>query len=73
MTVSAYIVLNNITGNAWAYNSIATRNGGTTVQNGNQNFIYPPITLGGALDRIQLITGNGTDTFDAGSVNIFYE
>lgn len=29
--------------------------------------------LSGALDRIRLTTVNGTDTFDAGSVNIMYE
>jgi len=31
------------------------------------------ITLGGTLDRIRLTTVNGTDTFDAGEVNIMYE
>lgn len=30
-------------------------------------------TLSGTLDRIRLTTVNGTDTFDAGSVNILYE
>lgn len=30
-------------------------------------------TLGGALDRIKLTTANGTDTFDAGSINILLE
>jgi len=30
-------------------------------------------TLSGTLDRIRLTTVNGTDTFDAGSVNIMYE
>lgn len=29
--------------------------------------------LGGALDRIRLTTANGTDSFDAGTINIFYE
>jgi len=29
--------------------------------------------LSGTLDRIRLTTVNGTDTFDAGSVNIMYE
>ena len=73
MTMSSVVVLNNITGNVWAFCSTATRNGGTTVQNGYQNFTGLPLTLSGALDRIQLLTVNGTDTFDAGSVNIFYE
>ena len=31
------------------------------------------ITLGGVLDRVRITTVNGTDTFDAGSVNILYE
>jgi hypothetical protein len=30
-------------------------------------------TLSGALDRISVTTANGTDTFDAGSINILYE
>ena len=31
------------------------------------------LTLAGTLDRVRLTTVNGTDTFDAGSVNIMYE
>ena len=31
------------------------------------------VTLSGALDRVRLTTFNGTDAFDAGSVNIMYE
>jgi hypothetical protein len=30
-------------------------------------------TLSGTLDRVRITTVNGTDTFDAGSINIFYE
>ena len=30
-------------------------------------------TLSGTLDRIRITTVNGTDTFDAGSINIMYE
>jgi hypothetical protein len=29
--------------------------------------------LSGALDRVRITTVNGTDTFDAGSINILYE
>ena len=52
----------------------------------SQGMIYPSVAatlvisdtgvspaLGGALDRVRLTTLNGTDTFDAGSVNILYE
>lgn len=31
------------------------------------------VTLGGALDRVRITTVNGTDTFDAGTINISYE
>ena len=31
------------------------------------------VTLSGTLDRLRLTTVNGTDTFDAGSVNILFE
>lgn len=31
------------------------------------------ITLSGTLDRVRITTANGTDTFDAGSINIMYE
>ena len=31
------------------------------------------VTLGGTLDGIQIVTANGSDTFDLGSVNIIYE
>jgi len=30
-------------------------------------------TLSAQLDRIRITTVNGTDTFDAGSINIMYE
>ena len=31
------------------------------------------LSLGGTLDRVRITTVNGTDTFDAGSINILYE
>lgn len=31
------------------------------------------VTLSGALDRVRITTVNGTDTFDAGTINIAYE
>lgn len=31
------------------------------------------VSLAGALDRVRITTVNGTDTFDAGSINILYE
>ena len=63
-----HLVLTNISGNIW----VASGQIGFVTRsiivwtNGNQS-------LSGALDRIVLTTVNGTDTFDAGSVNIMYE
>ena len=31
------------------------------------------VALGGALDRVRITAQNGTDTFDAGTINILYE
>jgi hypothetical protein len=55
----------------------------TWVENGNMTYTNANSTgwssagnspaLGGALDRIRITTVNGTDTFDAGSINILYE
>jgi hypothetical protein len=39
----------------------------------NNIFVSGSKTLSDTLDRIRLTTVNGTDTFDAGSVNIMYE
>jgi hypothetical protein len=62
------MTITNITGNTWVgqgnYMLTTSTNGGVAVGN---------ITLGGVLDRVRLTTVNGTDTFDAGSVNILYE
>jgi hypothetical protein len=35
--------------------------------------LYGSKTLSGTLDRVRITTVNGTDTFDAGSINIAYE
>ena len=72
-TSSGVITLYNITGNVWSYAATMTRNGGTTAQNGVQTTVYIPLTLSGVLDQVQLLSSNGTDTFDAGSINILYE
>jgi hypothetical protein len=31
------------------------------------------VALSGTLDRVRITTVNGTDTFDAGTINILYE
>jgi hypothetical protein len=60
--------LTNFSGNTWMF----VGNGNTKGEN-NVAFVSGQIALTGTLDRIRLTTVNGTDTFDAGSVNIMYE
>jgi hypothetical protein len=57
-----------VNGNIWVYSSITIPN---VVNNGS--YASGGVTLSGTLDRVRLTTVNGTDTFDAGSVNILYE
>lgn len=40
---------------------------------GNMQFGAGSMTLAGVLDRVRITTANGTDTFDAGSINILWE
>jgi hypothetical protein len=40
---------------------------------GLMGFIAGTKTTSGTLDRVRVTTANGTDTFDAGSINIIYE
>jgi len=62
------IVFNNLSGNVWtgAGQICRSDNGYTVVSQGVK-------TLSATLDRIRITTVNGTDTFDAGSINILYE
>ena len=62
------IVLSLITGNTWS------ASGCTSISNAANSFLTSgSIALGGTLDRVRITTVNGTDTFDAGSINIMYE
>jgi hypothetical protein len=64
---SATIIQNS--GNAWVFSSVAAATNAT----GNTSIAAGAIILGGTLDRVRITTVNGTDTFDAGSINIMYE
>ena len=59
------IVLVNISGNIW----IASGNTGPSYSAS----LSGGVTLSGTLDRVRITTVNGTDTFDAGTINILYE
>ena len=45
--------------------------GGNSVE--FNNILGGEVTLSGALDQVRITTVSGTDTFDAGSINILYE
>jgi len=62
------IVLTNITSNSWV------ASGNISLSNAGQLFsMAGAVSLSGTLDRVRITTVNGTDTFDAGSINILYE
>ena len=67
--VDSVITIVNITGNAWVYASTAN-----VIVNSNIMVLATgDVTLSGTLDRLRVTTVGGTDTFDAGTVNILYE
>ncbi len=66
---SARIVLEHMGSNVWVESHITsfTNVAGVAQYGSGHN------TLSGTLDRIRITTVNGTDTFDAGSINVLYE
>lgn len=65
---SGIVTLANVTGNTWVSSGCITRSGSTGVL-----VSAGTVSLGGALDRVQLTTAGGANTFDAGTINIMYE
>jgi hypothetical protein len=57
----------NITGNTWVGNGYFYMSGSFATTSAGS------IALSGALDRIRTTSSNGTDTFDAGTINILFE
>ncbi len=67
-TMSGIMTITLFDTNAWV-SSHSAKNSTTLTCNGGGNVT----NIGGTLDRIRITTVNGTDTFDAGTVNLFYE
>ena len=62
------VVLTNITSNTWTENSqLGYSDGAATAQGAGY------LTLSGVLTQVRVTTVNGTDVFDAGTINILYE
>jgi hypothetical protein len=71
-TYGGTAVIANTSSNSWA--GSGSLGGGPTISAGNGGgFGSGSIALASTLDRIRLTTVNGSDTFDAGSINIMYE
>jgi hypothetical protein len=63
---SGQIILTNLTGNTWVCS-------GNLKISSYVSWGAGDVALSGTLDRVIITTSNGTDTFDAGSINILYE
>jgi hypothetical protein len=63
------LILNLLSSNTWTGSGQFAHTGTTT----SASTMGASPALSGALDRIRITTVNGTDTFDAGSINILYE
>lgn len=65
-TLTAVFVLTNLTGNTWMGQGSGLQGTRTVIVAGSK-------TLASALTQVRITTSNGTDTFDAGTINILYE
>ena len=66
-TSTGSLVITLLGSNIWVSSSVLARQDGYVSSAGGT------VTLSGTLDRVRITTVNGTDTFDAGSINILYE
>jgi hypothetical protein len=65
---NATICLVDTATRVWSFSSLVQQEGAGTMAMGGGNK-----TLSATLDRVRITTVNGTDTFDAGTINILYE
>ncbi len=63
-----HITISNFSGNIWVESHVLGAPSGNY-----SSFGGGTVTLAGVLDRLRVTTVNGTDAFDAGSINIMYE
>lgn len=67
-TITGHMVIANLTSNTWVYTAAAIRtNDGFVFTSGGNK------TLSDTLTQVRITTVNGTDAFDAGTINIFWE
>jgi hypothetical protein len=68
-TQQGSFIFTNISGNSWVCQGIVNSTSGVTFV----SFTAGSVTLGGVLNMVRITTQNGTDAYDAGSINILYE
>jgi hypothetical protein len=68
ITLSGTVIFTNINGNVWVASGYLSRTDGATAYGTGGNK-----TLSDTLTQVRITTVNGTDTFDAGTINILYE
>ena len=66
--VSGTMVITNLSGNNWVETGMVANDGGTVIVTSVGAKSTSSIT-----SIVRITTSNGTDTFDAGSINILYE
>jgi hypothetical protein len=69
-TLNGTVILTLLGSNIWTLTGSNYRSSGSV---SSVNFYSGAKTTSGTLDRVRITTANGTDTFDAGSINILYE
>jgi len=67
-TYHGSMVFTLLTSNTWTSVGIIV-----DIASTRSNYLGGSKSLSGVLDRVRITTVNGTDTFDAGSINILYE
>jgi hypothetical protein len=65
--ISGHLIITSLGSNIWVASGVMKNATNFTLLSAGD------VTLSGTLDRVRIIAANGTDTFDAGSINILYE
>jgi len=66
--INGAVILENMSGNNWVAHGVLTDS-----SRGAGYMVGGAKSLSATLDRVRITTVNGTDTFDAGSINIMWE
>jgi len=68
MVLYGKLEINLVSANIWLASGVSLSSA-----TDNQFYFSGSLSLGGTLDRVRITTSGGTDTFDAGTINILYE